>query len=245
MSHTTAAKGHPVFAGLLIAVLLGLTPPAMADATHPSLTFSQSLSPEVELLPRLSQPGPVAQRINARLAELDASAIAEETYCRAQPRGDYYRFLRTTYNGPDFLSFAISTDAYCGGPHPDNYQEHVTFDLSTGAEIDLGTLLPRSLILPDRRETTDDRAAQAVLNRLLKLYFDHANQGTIDYCFATVVGDTYSFAFWPERESRSLMMKPLGLAYANKACADQVALPLATLRELHADPRLIEALAAG
>lgn len=58
---------------------------------------------------------------------------------------------------------------------------------------------------------------------------------------AAACGDPLAFAFWLDTGQHALA--PMGLAYAETACAKTACLPLAQLQALGADARLLGALA--
>ena len=81
-----------------------------------------------------------AQRINTSLTTLRDRAAQAAAVCRAdagsQPSA--YRFAaQPTYNDRGILSLRITGEAACGGAHGNTIAEAQTFDVASGAEVDV------------------------------------------------------------------------------------------------------------
>lgn len=81
-----------------------------------------------------------AQRINATLATLRNRAVAGAKQCRTSAGSNpfSYRYAaQPTFNDRGVLSLRITGAAACGGTRDDTIVEAHTFDLATGAEVNV------------------------------------------------------------------------------------------------------------
>ena len=153
---------------LCLALLCGATV-ARAD-----LVARPDLAEGVQSLPRLVGGGSATARINARLAERDARAKAFAADCNSDPPNSFFeRAITVTMTGPRYLSVYESGGFYCpGAAHPNTFLTPLTFDLSSGADVDFRNLVPprfweeSEYVLPNR----DLQATPA----LVALYLDKA-----------------------------------------------------------------------
>lgn len=90
--------------------------------------------------PRLSRhPDPaVRDRVNADLEKLHLSSAASALSCAPSVCSgcEHHEDVRVAFS-PAFLSLWVSGNGYCGGPHPVDWADAVTYDLKTGATVEL------------------------------------------------------------------------------------------------------------
>jgi len=225
------------------ACLLALISAARADPPATiALTFPPDLAPDVEALPRLPADSAAMTRINARLAELDRDMLDFVLSCNSDPpRSFVERQVDVVFSGPVFLSILTLNGSYCpGAAHGNHYALSFTFDLLTGDATSWPVLFPADLQDPARRPHRPDYIIGAPALTDVYLSFATAMDGE---CRAAITGDNRgTFRVWPSAQDRGLVLMPTGLAHADRACADPVALPLKTLTELDFAPDLLRAL---
>lgn len=228
----TMIPGRLTLAALVVASAFG--------AARADLIAGPDLADGVAALPRLTAPGPAAARINADLAARDADAAAFGADCNTDPpRSFHERFVTVTFVGPTYLSLLDSTGFYCpGAAHPNFGVAPLTYDMTTGAEVDWRGLFPVVLLAGDNRPR---HGAVKAAPALVALYFAHATAMNTE-CREEIADDPVYFRVWLDAAKAGLVLMPASLPHALQACADPVTLPLASLRAHNFDPALLAAL---
>lgn len=209
---------------------------ASVAQAEPALTQAPPLAKGIDAYPRLTATSAAALHINARLAALETDPLADLKDC------DGARSVTTTYLGKDFLSLTDSSEGMCeGAAHPFHGQTPVSFDLTTGTEVDWAALLPKSLLDP---EASDYDPTYPLRSVALEQTYMAARQPLADAeCTEALVGSSpLDFDFWLDGDHQSLAMAPNSLPYADSACGDTVYLSVKDLSKLGAPARLIAAL---
>lgn len=193
-------------------------------------------------MPRVIGGGSATARINARLGELDAEAKTFAADCNTDPPNSFFeRAVSLPFQGPGFLTVLESVGFYCpGAAHPSGWTFALTFDLATGREVEVSSLVP-----PRFREKDDDPLPADTLRAtpsLVDLYLVQAE--TLPEDCRAAVARAAMFQLWPDAGQRGLVLMPTSLAHAEQACADPVTLTQEVLRREGFDPALIRALEA-
>ena len=234
------------FGAALFIMMIGL--PLRADRLPPLLMFPAPLAPDLASLPRIAGSDPVAVKINQALKQEEENILLDRQECLAEPNSDFAAWSNVTMNGPEFLSIWQSSDFSCGGPHPDNAQFVLLFDLKTGEALDPYTLLPREM-RPDKPKLgryPGDETSFILYRPLQNLYTSRAVLDPLmpKECLDIFAKDRWMhFLLWPDAKEHALIIQPDGLAHAEAYCAEALPVPLDVLRQLHAPLRLIDALA--
>lgn len=235
--------GRPGTGLLAGACLLALTCAAPADPSETiALTFPPDLTPDVEALPRLPATSAAVKRINARLAALDRYMLDFALVCNSDPPRSFVgRDVDVVFLGPGLFSVLTLNESWCpGAAHGNNYALPYTFDLLTGDATSWPVRLPANLQDPARRPHRPDYIIGS--KALTAVYLSLATAMDGECRDAILVDNRGYFRVWPSAEDRGLVLMPAGLAHAEQACADPVALPLARLRALDFPADLLEAL---
>ena len=233
-----AALGPPV------AMLAAMLAPVLAAAPLPSAAEAQvQVSPGsppfpgVQGLPRLAAGAPAAirARINAALAQADARGGAAAATCTEEARGRgissgagspaWERTVRVTQAGPRLLSFLVSDESYCGGPHPNAEVFPLVYDLQTGRPADWMRLLPPGLASAAEVSTAGDGTTLGLVRSpaLLRIAIGDAAPDCVD-----PLAHADWFTLWPE--AGGLTATVFGLPHAVAACATPVTLTPGQLR---------------
>ncbi|AZL58668.1 hypothetical protein EI545_07355 [Tabrizicola piscis] len=226
--------------GLAIFGLFGVTGPIAADALPEGLIFQPPLARDVAALPRLAGSGGAADKVNARLDALDRSTLAAMSDCEDGPYRFWERWVDVTLATSGFLGLVSHSAFYCSGAaHPESFINAVTFDLAVGSEVDWSEFFPSDL-----RNPKDFSIASTVLRGSLRLTDAYVEQNAAinAECREIVAGRPHDFVVYPDGRSASLVLIPVDLAYAVKACADPVAIPVPILRTLGVSHPILDAL---
>jgi len=90
----------------------------------------------------------VLEKINKQIFE-----EAKEWTCDDSPRDSeapsYTVTAKVERADSDVLSYTLSFDYYCGGAYPEAYQDGRTFDLKTGAKLELSNVLSDAVSISD------------------------------------------------------------------------------------------------
>ena len=232
--------------------------PLLLAAASVRLTPAPPIAPGVSGYPRIAAPANAAERrINAALTRLDARARAAVRECLADGgRSQYWkRRVEPTMRGPEFVSYFVSDDYDCGGAYPPSGHAAIVYDLRTGAPVDWRVLLPERLTgMLGLDEGPDGvRVVTLASTRLTALYRARYRSDSGDAeldasCHAAVVdpgmGEATAMLAWLDARQGALMLQ-FDLNHAMQACSAPVAIPLATLAEEGANPRLLAALRAA
>lgn len=231
----------------------------VAAAPAPPMTVSLAGQPDIakdlEALPRIVAPGAPdkAELINRRLALADQRVRKARAACLAEdPKyGFWERGVGATLYGPRFVSLWIGDFINCGGAHPNNDQQALTYDLTTGAPINWARYLPARLVTPaDRTESADGAIIGTVKSPALFAWFDRAALAEMDaerreVCgslYETDPGDIRALVLWLDAERRGVAMQLAYAPHAIRACNAPVIMPVEELRRQGARPVLIEAI---
>lgn len=145
------------------------------------------------------------------------------------------------FPGPVFLSILTLNGSYCpGAAHGSHYALPYSFDLRAGNAVDWTDIVPTGLQDSARRPHRTDCIIGSPA--LTDVYLSFATAMDAE-CRDAILGDNDGhFRLWPSAQDRGIVLMPAGLAHAEQACADPVALPLARLRALDFPADLLEAL---
>lgn len=202
------------------------------------------LAPGIEALPRVAGTNAAIQRMNARLDQLDAAALADAKACNTTPpESDFSRWIEMPFTGPDFLAFVVHFDVFCtGAAHPQQARIPLVFDAATGLETDLRDMFPGTLLPPvPEPGPASHFLFSAQLNDIyLALYRDMP-----ETCHGPVADNKGWFQIWPDAAAGGLVLWPAGLSHAEQACAEAVILTVARMRSLGFDDALTQALNAA
>ena len=132
-----------LFHAALFFTAIGFT----ASAQVARLQHRPDLAQDLQGLPRVvanaDVPEAIAAKINASLSRFDAEVKSDEREClRGKGERDYQRQVAVTMTGPRYLSMTMDDTYDCGGPHPDDSQTVLTYDLKTGSPVNWEALLP-------------------------------------------------------------------------------------------------------
>lgn len=229
--------------GLAILGVLGVTGPVGADALPEGLVPQSPLAEGLTAMPRLAGSGGAVDKVNARLDALDRSILEAMSDCEDGPNRFWERWVDVTLATPGFLGLVSHSAFFCSGAaHPDSFSEALTFDLATGSEVDWNEVFP-----PDLRSPGGFPFESSVLRGSVRLTDAYvAQNAALDAeCREVVAGRPHDFVVYPDGKSASLVLIPDDLAYAEKACADPVAIPVPVLRSLGVLHPVLDALSAG
>jgi hypothetical protein len=231
---------------------------ALLAAGQVALAAPPPVAPGVAAFPRIARPADAAaRRINAALVVLDARVRRAAAECRAEGgpgRSSWERRVEPTMRGPDFLSYRVTDDSYCGGAHPNNAHLAIVYDLGTGKPVDWATLLPARLVGAQALVTGGDGVRVVTLTspRLTALYragyrTDH-EPAVDEQCRATIAGDAengrIALLAWLDARRGALALQ-YDLPHVAQACSAPVYVPAEMLRREGASARLVAALLAG
>ncbi|SMB95386.1 hypothetical protein [Deinococcus hopiensis] len=158
--------------------------------------------------------------LNAALQDRHLKHAADALDCRAR-LGDlrdegYTLKAQVTFQGARLLSVFENVAYFCGGAHPDAFDQGVILDRTTGRSVQVETLWPG---------LTPARLKQAYVGRTV----------TTDGECRQVLAEM-SPEFTAHLTPAGLAVTPNGLPHVVFACAETVTLPFARLRT-YADPR--------
>jgi len=214
------------------------------------------LGKDRDAYPRIVAPADEAERrINAAVARLDARLVKSVTECSKSGgrNADWTRTIVVTMRGPRYLSYTITDNAYCGGAHPDIGNTAIVYDLTTGAPVDWSQLLPPQLVGEQSLDETMDGTKMVALHskRLHELYMQQYKLGghagdkdCIEAMEEAGADGPPSITPYLDAQAGGLGIE-FDVAHAVEACAEQVVLPLATLRAEKAPELTLKAIEAA
>ncbi len=246
--------------------------PGLAMAGNPSpvqLTPPHQLSKNFDGLPRLVAPaGPAAERINKALAQADQRAVAAAADCTkdtiasgaetaaeaAKPSNppDWERGVSVTIQGPDYLSFVVSDNYFCGGAHPDVSIFALVYDLRTGAPVNWLRLIAKSShATASLDQVADGTKIGYVSSQSLTDIFtelsdkdNSGDQSAEDDCDNAINYADKNFILWPDAKDDAMdIYLPVG--FAAQPCAGPEEITMPELKTLGFDPRLLQAIATA
>jgi hypothetical protein len=226
--------------GPAILCLLTLIQTADADALPEYIVFQPRLAPDVAAMPRVLQTGAAAEKINERLDLMDRSEASAMAECADGPHRFWERWIDIAFATSGFLGVVSHTGFYCSGAaHPETYSRAVTFDLATGEPVDWREVFPASL-----RNSEDFSFPTDILRGSLELtdIYVAQNRTSGAECRDTVAGRPHDFLVYPRDNPVGLVLTPVDLAYAEKACADPVVIPLTVLRSMGLTHPILDAM---
>lgn len=216
----------------LLIVLAAMTLAQQSDRAEPTaltLTFPPPLAEDVSSLPRVAARDAATRRINTFLSEQDRKKLDRARGCNSDPpRSFVERSVEVAFVGPRYFALVVADVFYCpGAAHPNDFVLPLTFDLTTGLEVDWRSLFPQHLLRTEVPATGFGGVVGSAA--LTDLYLSVAV--TLDQgCRDEIVGNNGYFQVWPSARDRGLILMPAGLAHAMRACADPVVLPVTLLR---------------
>lgn len=180
--------------------------------------------------------GPAARRINARLRRdmplpVAVTAREEDNWfaCVAGglaahgSDGDYDQTIAPVLITARWLAATDAVGYDCGGAHPDNASTSLTFDRTTGAEVDLHDWLGSSAVERQRLDGVD-RPAVTIRPGLRRVILEQAHEPDPE-CRASVA----DAEFWDIGLARTGLRFTPSLAHVEQACEEEVLVRWATL----------------
>jgi hypothetical protein len=224
------------------------------------LSLSAPILKGVEAFPRIADPVDDAERnVNLALDRLDRAVqkAAQDCQRTAPGRAPWERMLSVPIVAPGFLSLHFIDGVFCGGTRPSYKNASIVYDLRSGRPVDWTMLLPPALTGEVAPSKTSDGSEIRTLSsaRLHRLYLDQyrrradsagADEDDVECREAVATlrnGQVPRMMVWFKgREGLSIQFD---LEYAAEACADEVIIPVATLRAEGASADLVRALEAA
>ena len=213
----------------------------------------------IDLWPSIVAPkNSAARQINTKLGVLNARLVRDVHGCdkdilawvaemhdptaAADVKGDWKRTVEVTMSGPRFLSLKATESFFCGGVHPDSETEPMVFDLTTGALVDWGTLLPKvaGAAATSWEFLSDESLATVTLPKLEELSLAAAEADCKD-----AFDHPQPFLLWPDTRTGMLVAEPADLPHAAQACAEDLSLTMAQARELGFGEAFLDAIERG
>jgi hypothetical protein len=173
---------------------------------------------------RLEGGGDAVRRINARLhAPFDGNPPAWFECIRGRLETHGYEgniddVTRPTLITPRWLSAVRENDSYCGGPHPNEERTALTFDRTTGREVDLYTWLGGKALRP--AEFRSEFRPEFRTFILARSRPKEARCGRV----------VREAEFWGVALARTALVFRPGLLRPDEGCAENIAIPFARLR---------------
>ncbi len=228
---------------------------AEEPATTPIRLVAQpAISAQLAAFPRVAEPvGPQEQRVNQALTNADARVRAAAAQCHeaaieAQAdAGDagWQRSVTVAMRGPRYLAVVASDSWYCGGPYPSAASFALAYDLRTGAPLNWERLLPKALVHTAALNSAGDGTRLGVVaSPALKALYMKVAKVESD-CVPVLQDADLQFILWPDAQREGVALEPSGLAHAIAACGPDAVIPLPTLRQLGAEPALLDAISAA
>jgi hypothetical protein len=242
----------------VLAAMLFATPSLAVAATagvfsltSPAKVRGQDVSALPKVVPNGAVSAAVAMRINAALRREDARAFNAARDCRgsfreAQGRDEdpaWTRDVMVTMAGPRYLAYRVSDSYYCGGPYPnDGLRSDFVYDLATGAPVNWLRLFPKGA---QARVTTSATGANLGVIAWRELTRRAAASAQPE-CRDVFADDGYDgFSIGLDARTGALTATPADLPHVIQACAEEMRLNGAALRQLGFAPELRAALAAA
>ncbi len=244
----------------VVALVLGIATAHAADRVV-TLQMPPPVAKGAAAMPPIAAPRDDAEtKINAALRRLDGNVKKAIAECSASSREahtkpDWQRTVQAAMRGPGFLSFEIVDNTDCGGVHPNVGTMSIVYDLRTGAPVDWTALLPASLTGKVALREGADGTKMITLSskRLTELYFagyrTHAKPDPEDAECRQAMKDAAAdsppaMMVWLDAKAGGLAIQ-FDVAHVIQACADPVVISFATLRQLGASARLVDAIDAA
>lgn len=175
---------------------------------------------------RLVGAGAGLEAVNAALRQAAIGAVSDHLACKSTgrlergPEAGYEAAIRQQVEAWNdaYVVIRTYTEGYCGGAHPWHDTFTTTFQLDTGAEVDVSTWL-----LPEYRK---EIGGASPLGRLLRKTYEKDNPGP-DY------NDCKDAIDWGAASMHGLpgqLVFHTSAPYALTPCAEDVVLPLATVQ---------------
>ena len=137
--------------------------------------------------------------------------------------GDYSESLTPGMIGPRYLTVDHHSDGFCGGAHPYSGNNSRTFDLASGAEIDLNDWLTARAIIRKRYDGTIDEAKMVspAFRAVILAGWKHSD-GACQESFERA-------DFWDIALTRTGLNFTPSLAHVEQACGDAIPISFARL----------------
>jgi hypothetical protein len=238
----------------LVIVGCGLPVAAQAPSTDSvaiAITNRHGLTTTAEALPRLTGSGAVIAGINAELDRMDAEALAEIRQCAEDggPDSEANRWVTQPMTGPSYVTLRTLTESYCGGAHPSNTDDAISWDLSTGLRLDWAKVIPGLAITTDIFEDMPAGYAPSVNSERLSTWYSRKLLASMDAEMVAECADVWtpqameftSFKIRLDAEAGGVTVAP-NFPRVIQACAETATLTPAELHELDATPAMIEAV---
>lgn len=210
-----------------------VTRPATADGvayTRIALDHGGRFDARVETF-ALDGPGEATRRVNASLGRMLAGSPPEWFDClrmalESSPHeGGLNETLEPVMISRRWLSVNHQYDSFCGGAHPSSGLVYETYDLASGARVDLHDWFIPEAVRRERLEGLDDEAKTflpALRSVILAGWTDEADCGE-------VVRDA---EFWHIGLRRDAFVFSPSLPHVVQACGEEFAVPFARVRQL-------------
>jgi hypothetical protein len=219
---------------------------------HVKLRLLPAISEDVDSFPRVvpneNVSSLMAATLNSKFDRLDSDTRKALHECRAAERkmhpdqGDsvYEHKLSISMRGPRYLS-VLTVDAYdCGGAHPENNDEALVYDVTTGAAIDWLTMLPGSRVGYKAEDAS--YSSSGIWPPLQQLALEQAD----DDCKDVYREKDLSFILWPDADQGAIVAEATGLSHISSAlCGEQVVLDIPAAQRLGISPALLSLLATA
>ena len=204
---------------------------------------------DVAAFPRLSGGGATARKINKALVQGDlrVKKAAKDALASGNGKGSWSRTVDVTMRGPGFISY-VAHDDYFYGAYPDVATVALVFDLGTGIPVDWAKLMPASLAVTSGTSTGADGTVVGTIAaaKLTELYIKAVKTEDADAQCDDVLKQTeLHFIAWPDVKTNGLVLQQMDLPHVAAACGPAATIPMATLRELGVDAKLLDAMEAG
>jgi hypothetical protein len=234
---------------------LSLLPFAAVAAGPPAPSFTLVTPPpigsHIDSLPRIANPTTQAElRINRALAHEDGRDRASRASCPVQAgEGGWRRNVQVVMRGAGYLSVVVDDSWDCSNSLPSGMWFGLAYDLRTGSPLNWARLLPKSLVQSTELDEADDTTPLGTVGSpaltALYLKLETADHDFDPSCGQALQDTNTQFQLWPDAQANGVAIVPDGLPQVIQACANQETIPLATLRQIGANPRLVDAIAAA
>lgn len=259
MALLTSCSRTPSSPAAKVAAQPAVQPSAGAQTTttstatgHVKLRLLPAIGENVDSFPRVvpneNVSPPMAAALNSRFDRLDSDMRKGLHDCKTGARKmhqddsafDYEHKLSVSMRGPRYLSVLVSDAYFCGGAHPENNDEALVYDVTTGAAIDWLTMLPGSSIGYKAEDTS--HSSSVIWPPLQQLALEQAD----DDCKDIYREKNLSFILWPDADQGAIVAEADGLSHISSAlCGEQVVLDIPSAQRLGISPALLSLLATA
>jgi hypothetical protein len=144
----------------------------------------------------------VLQKINDQLLETHLIQSLNSLECSSGPGTEYYLSISRVFGHEHVFSFNTSVSYYCGGAHPDNGSTGYSFDVNTGAHLNLEDIFWFGGFKPPQENTSawytyrTEKFAPVIVELMKELYPEHMTpEDDVEGCDYTE-NEAWLFADW-------------------------------------------------